>query len=144
MYTEVINYKDFDGNDQSIRAYFNISKSELAKENLKYDGGLYEYLKRIVSSRDQLEINKYFEKIIDLSYGIRLDSNHFKKSPEILEEFKSSAAYDEWFFKLTTDEKYASKFINSVLPKEITDKEISEEDKARISEELAINKELME
>lgn len=143
MYKETIKYTDFDGNEQSVVAYFNISKSELSKENLRLSNGLYDYLKRIVASRDRVEINKYFEKIVDMSYGIRLDNNHFKKSEEILNDFKSSAAYDEWFFKLTTDEEYASKFINAVLPKEISDNTISEDEKKRIAEDLAIDEKLL-
>lgn len=143
MYSEVITYTDFDGNEVSERHYFNISKAELARMNLGHAGGIYEYLKLIVSSKDQLKINEYFEKIVDMSYGIKLDNKHFKKSPEILDEFKSSLAYDEWFYKLCTDAEYSTKFINAVLPKEISDQTITEEDKAKIAEDFAIDKSLI-
>lgn len=143
MYSEIITYKDFDGNDVSERHYFNISKSELAKMNLSYSGGIYEYLKLIVSSKDQLKINEYFEKIVDMSYGIKLDNKRFKKSPEILDNFKSSIAYDEWFYKLCTDTNYATKFINAILPSEISDAEITEEEKSKLAEDFAIDKSII-
>ena len=143
MYAEVISYTDFDGNEVSERHYFNISKAELAKMNLYYTGGLYEYLKLIVSTKDQLKINECFEKIVDMSYGIKLDNKHFKKSLEILEDFKSSLAYDEWFYKLCTDAEYSAKFINAIMPKEISSEEISEEDKNKIAEDFVIDKSLI-
>ena len=143
MYSEVINYTDFDGNKGSERVYFNISKSDIAKMNLKYEGGLYEFLKRIIASRDQLQINKYFEELVDLSYGVKLDNKHFDKSPEALKKFKSSVAYDEWFFKLCTDADYATKFVNSVLPDDISSTEISEADKDKIAKDFVIDKSVL-
>lgn len=143
MYTEVITYEDFDGEKVSERHYFNITKSEIAKMNLTLEGGLYEYLKRIISTKDQLKINEYFEKVVDMSYGIKTDSKHFEKSPEILAKFKSSLAYNEWFFKLCTDSDYAAKFINGIMPKEINEASISEEDKKKLAEDFVVDENLI-
>lgn len=117
MYSEVIKYTDFNGDEVSERFYFNISKTELQKQNMYKKGGLLNYLTRIITSRDQAEIAKYFEEIINMSYGIKSDDGkRFIKSEEITKDFMCSAAYDELFFRLTTDEEYASKFINAILP----------------------------
>ena len=141
MYSEVIKYTDFEGNEQSERLYFNITKTELQKENLFTNGGLQSYLKRIISSKNQVEICKYFEHIVDMSYGIKTDDKHFLKNEKILNEFKSSAAYDAWFFKLTTDADYAAKFINAIMPKDFSEEasKMSEEDKNRLKEEFALS-----
>lgn len=144
MYSEVIKYTDFDGNEQTQKLYFNITKTEIQKENFKFPDGLYGYLKRIIASRDYVETCKYFEHIVDMSYGIKLDNNRFKKSPEILEDFKSSAAYDEWFFKLTTDTEYSTNFINAVLPPEFAKAELGDDEKEKISEDLAIDKSMLD
>lgn len=117
MYSEVIKFTDFDGNEVSERHYFNITKTELQKQNMHKKGGLLNYLTRIISTRDQEEIANYFEEIINMSYGIKSDDGRrFIKSKEITEEFMSTAAYDELFYRLTTDSEYATKFINSILP----------------------------
>lgn len=120
MYTELIEYTDFNGEKVKERLYFNITKTELQKQNMHTKGGLLSYLTRIIATRDQEEIASYFEKIINMSYGIKSDDGkRFIKSEEITRDFINSAAYDEIFFKLTTDEDYAAKFINGIMPQEL-------------------------
>lgn len=120
MYSELVEYTDFNGERVKERLYFNITRTELQKQNMHTKGGLLSYLTRIIATRDQEEIATYFEKIINMSYGIKSDDGkRFIKSEKITQDFINSAAYDEIFFKLTTDEDYAAKFINSILPPEL-------------------------
>lgn len=118
MYSELITYENFNGETVKERFYFNITRTELQKQNMHTKGGLLNYLTRIIATKDQEEIANYFEKIIDMSYGVKTDDgNHFIKSKELTDKFKCSAAYDELFYRLTTEDEYASKFINGIMPK---------------------------
>ncbi len=120
MYSELVEYTNFNGERVKERLYFNITRTELQKQNMHTKGGLLSYLTRIIATRDQEEIATYFEKIINMSYGIKSDDGkRFEKSEKITQDFINSAAYDEIFFKLTTDEDYAAKFINGIMPPEL-------------------------
>jgi ABC-type Fe3+/spermidine/putrescine transport system ATPase subunit len=120
MYSVLLDYTDFNGDPCKERLYFNITRAELQKQNMHTKGGLLSYLTRIIATRDQEEIATYFEKIVDMSYGIKSDDGKkFTKTEEITKEFMSTAAYDELFFRLTTDDKFASDFVNGILPKEL-------------------------
>lgn len=141
MYSELVEYTDFNGEKVKERLYFNITKTELQKQNMHTKGGLLSYLTRIIATRDQEEIASYFEKIINMSYGIKSDDGkRFIKSEEITRDFVNSAAYDEIFFKLTTDEEYASKFINGIMPQElINDNEADKASVDKIYTEMGID-----
>lgn len=141
MYSELVEYTDFNGEKVKERLYFNITKTELQKQNMHTKGGLLSYLTRIIATRDQEEIASYFEKIINMSYGIKSDDGkRFIKSEEITRDFVNSAAYDEIFFKLTTDEEYAAKFINGIMPQElINDNEADKASVDKIYTEMGID-----
>ena len=127
MYSELINYTDFNGDKVSERLYFNITRTELQKQNMHKEGGLLSYLTRIIATRDQNEIANYFEEIINMSYGVKSDDGkHFIKNKELTEKFMCSAAYDELFYKLTTDSDYAAKFINAIMPQDLDEKDINQ------------------
>lgn len=141
MLIERIKSVDFNGEERVEDLYFNITRAELHKLNLYTEGGMLEYLKRIIQSRNQIEIASYFEKIVDLAYGIKSeDGKRFIKSPELLEEFKQTSAYDVFFTKLVEDAEYAAKFINSILPKDMSEgaQNMSEADKKKFEDEFGI------
>lgn len=141
MLIERIKSVDFNGEERVEDLYFNITRAELHKLNLYTEGGLLEYLKRIIQSRNQIEIASYFEKIVDLAYGIKSeDGKRFIKSPELIEEFKQTSAYDVFFTKLVEDAEYAAKFINGILPKDMSEgaQNMSEADKKKFEDEFGI------
>lgn len=140
MYTELVEYTDFNGEKQKERFYFNITKSELQKQNMHKKGGLLNYLTRIIATRDQEEIATYFEEIINMSYGVKSDDGkRFIKTKELTDAFMSSAAYDEIFFKLTTNEEYASKFINGIMPDDFVEDVNDSEEIKKIYDEMGID-----
>lgn len=123
MIKKTIKSVDFDGNERCEDYYFHISKNEIAKAQMSVDGGLITKLQRIVNSQSQPEIAKIFEEFIDMSYGIKSDDGKkFMKSPEILADFKATAAYDELYMEILSDTKKAVEFINGVWPAEMTEK----------------------
>ena len=123
MLTKTITYQDFDGNDITEEFCFNLTKSELTKMQLSKDGGLAEWLERMIKSRNNKEIMNAFEQILLKSYGIRSDDRkRFIKSEEISREFQQTNAYDILFMELIENETKMADFINAVMPKEVSEK----------------------
>ena len=53
MFTKEIKFKDFNNNNQSITAFFHLSKAELIDLQLTKDGGFAEYVQSIVDAKDE-------------------------------------------------------------------------------------------
>ena len=65
---------------------------------------------------------KFFEMIISMAYGEKSeDGERFVKSPALSEAFMQTEAYNQLFTELLTNAEKASKFINSVFPKELVE-----------------------
>ena len=123
MLTKTITYQDFDGNDITEEFCFNLTKSELTKMQLSKDGGLAEWLERMINSRNNKEIMNAFEQILLKAYGIRSDDRkRFIKSEEISREFQQTNAYDILFMDLIENETKMADFINALMPKDVSDK----------------------
>lgn len=120
MLKKTITYTDFDGNERTEDFYFNLTKAELTMLSLSHAGGLEKHLDRIVKSKDSPSIMKNFREIIKLAYGVKSDDGRrFIKSDEIYENFEQTEAYSVLFMELCTDSKFASEFVNSILPKDL-------------------------
>lgn len=128
MLKKTITFTDFDGNQRTEDFYFNLTKAELMKMNMSVSGGLPRTLNRIIAAQDNVELMKYFEKIILMSYGVKSDDGRrFMKSEEISQDFAQTGAYDELFMELMTGgENVVSAFINGILPSDIQ-KEIAKQ-----------------
>lgn len=119
MWKETITYKDFFGEERTEDFRFHLSKAECAEKQMKYAGGGYaEFLKRIVAAKDPETIVELFKQFILDSYGeISSDGRRFVKSPELSKAFSETEAYSILYIKLATDDQFAAKFVNGVLPK---------------------------
>lgn len=119
MWKETITYKDFFGEERTEDFRFHLSKAECAEKQMKYAGGGYaEFLKRIVAAKDPETIVELFKQFILDSYGeISSDGRRFIKSPELSKAFSETEAYSILYIKLATDDQFAAKFVNGVLPK---------------------------
>ena len=74
-----------------------------------------------IDTLDFLYCAIYFDNFILKAYGAKSeDGRHFKKSPELIEEFTQSAAYDALFMKMATDSSKAAAFVNAILPSDAT------------------------
>lgn len=137
MYTRVINYEDYDGNQRTLEAHFNLNKAELLELQVSWDGGLEKVLHKIIEEKDQKRMIEMFKMIILKSYGKKsLDGNRFEKSEAITEEFTQTEAYSELFMLLATDDKAAAEFINGIMPKKLVDeaKQQELEEKAKVAQ----------
>lgn len=116
MITKTITYTDFNGEQRTEKFSFNLSESELADWELDVKGTLTEHIKRISETIDVPQLKNLYKEIIDRSYGIKdADGRRFRKSTEILQEFKDTNAYSELYMELLSDDKAAVEFINGVI-----------------------------
>lgn len=119
MKAKQITYTDFNGVERTETHYFNISQRELVKMQAGTDGGVYALMQRAVDAQNETMLAQVYEDLIDMSYGVKTaDGRGFKKSPEILAEFKATGAYDELFIEMLDADKFA-KFINEILPADV-------------------------
>lgn len=118
MWKETITYKDFYGEERTEEFRFHLSKAECAEKQMKYAGGGYaEFLKRIVDAKSQETIVDLFKQFILDAYGeISQDGRRFMKSPELSKAFSETEAFSILYMKLATDDEYAAKFVNGVIP----------------------------
>lgn len=117
MYKHVVKYTDLDGKPQEKTLYFNLSKAELIKMDLSSKNGLQEDFQRLIDSQDRAKIIETFDGIIDKAYGVKSpDGQRFIKSQEVLDEFKQSGAYDEFFVSLLTEKGMAEAFVRGIVP----------------------------
>lgn len=125
MHKATIQYEDFDGRTQTEDLYFNISKTEITdnldleerfeKVKVLFDGGPREWSRPEVDT--YLSLVKH---VMSIAYGVRSeDGKRFRKSPEIWDDFKSSAAYDAYLFSLFTEPDKANQFLVGVLPPDL-------------------------
>lgn len=120
MFKETITYTDYNGVERTEDFYFNLSKGEIAKMQLAHSGNLADWMQSVIEAKDQQKIVDLFNEIVDMSYGIKSeDGRRFIKTPQVLEEFKQTEAYSDFYFKLVTDAAYASKFVNAIIPADI-------------------------
>lgn len=122
MLKETIKYTDYNGIERTEDHYFNLTQSELMEMELGTEGGFAEMLQKIVAAQDGPSLFKQFKNIIMKAYGKKSDDGkRFIKSPEISEEFTQTPAYDQFFMKLVTDADAAAKFINGIVPRELSE-----------------------
>lgn len=118
MLKKTMTYTDYNGVSRTEDFYFNLSKAELAEMELTQDGGLENYLNRIVNSRDTAAIVAVFKELLLKAYGVKSDDGkRFIKSKEISEAFSQTEAYSDLFIDLATDSDAATAFVNGIVPK---------------------------
>ena len=118
MLKKTIKYTDYDGNEREEHFYFNLNKAEVTEMELSKQGGLSEYIKRIVAAQDAPSLVELFKELICKSYGEKsLDGKRFVKSKELTEEFTQTEAYAELFVELASNAEEATKFVNGIMPK---------------------------
>lgn len=120
MLKKRISYTDYNGVTKEKDFYFNLSEAELIKMDFSTNGGLEATLTKIMEEQDMPTLYAYFEKIVQSSYGVKsLDGDYFEKSPEILQKFVQSPAYDKLILELIGSADGAAAFVNGILPQNL-------------------------
>lgn len=121
MFKDTITYTDFNGNTQSKDLYFHMSSPELLSMEFQEDGTeLSKQMESILASENKGAMIEIMQDFIKKSYGIKSeDGQRFIKSPEVLDEFLQSEAYNAFFMKLFSEENYMVKFITGIIPNNV-------------------------
>lgn len=121
MLKETIKYEDYNGVEREEDFYFNLSKAELMEMELSTVGGLTETITKIVNEKNAPAIVKIFKDLVLKAYGQKsADGKRFIKSDELRAEFEQTEAYSILFMKLATDADAAAKFINGIVPADMS------------------------
>lgn len=130
MYAKKIKYTDFLGVDREETFYFNLTEAELVEMQTSMDGGLAEYGKRIIESKNVPEVMALFQKLILITYGeVSPDGKRFiKEDPvrgKLALEFQQTQAYSELYMEFINDPESGAEFFNNVIPAKIREEAAS-------------------
>lgn len=127
-------YVDFDGNERTEDAHFNLTRTELVDMAMDLPDNIQEMFKNnpntneneVLGAMKELGNKKIFDFIKSLvlnAYGIKSeDGRRFEKSEKIREEFSQTLIYDAIITDLTTNDEAAIKFVSAVIPAEAASK----------------------
>lgn len=120
MLKKTIKYVDFDGDAREETFYFNYTKAELLRMNLRADGGLENTLRKIIAEKDVQAVGEFVWKIIVDAYGEKSsDGSRFVKSEELSRQFEQTQAFSDLFVELLGDAKKLAEFIEATLPPDL-------------------------
>ena len=137
MLHKKITFKNYDGKEETVDAYFNLNKTECIDLNLEYEseGGLVGHLKGLIKDTNGGEIRQkpavdFVKLLVNKAYGVRPkdDPSLFLKEDEygrpLIAKFKQTAAYDAYVYGLLSGAESLDEFAENVMPP------VSEEQKA--------------
>ena len=122
-----VSAETFDGDMVTETLWFHMNKVDLIELQQSEPGGFTDTLQAFMSRKpedwtmsDKFKLFDFFRTMVDKAYGVRSsDGKRFRKSPEILADFKDSIFYDEFVLSLLEDEEKSIKFFNGVMPKSL-------------------------
>lgn len=122
-----VSAETFDGDMVTETLWFHMNKVDLIELQQSEPGGFTDTLQAFMSRKpedwtmaDKFKLFDFFRTMVDKAYGERSsDGKRFRKSPEILADFKDSIFYDEFVLSLLEDEEKSIKFFNGVMPKSL-------------------------
>lgn len=125
MIKKEVKYTDFDGNPQSETLHFHITKADLL-DNLDIRDEFDEFLKvsqgkeRDLTEDEVRLLISIVRRVVKIAYGVRsADGKQFRKSEELWEDFRYSAAHDDFLFSLFDNPESAIEFLNGVFPSDL-------------------------
>lgn len=121
MYKITETYTDYNGVERTEDFLFNLNKGEIMDLEMGINGGLSESLNRLIQAQDGASILQVIKDIVKKAYGVKsIDGKRFIKSDELLEEFTQTEAFSQIYVRLATDADEAAKFINGIIPAEMS------------------------
>lgn len=113
-------YVDYNDEQRTKTIYFNLTKAELAKIQLKENEYFIEYMQQLLEKRKIKELFLFIEELVRRSYGEKsLDGSRFIKTPELTEEFEQSPIFSNIVMELVENPDALQSFIIGVIPKDM-------------------------
>lgn len=123
MLKKTITYTDYNGVERTEDFYFYLSKADLMEMEMGTTGGFAEMIQKVVNAQDAPAIIKIFKDLILKAYGEKsADGKRFIKNDELRDAFSQTEAYSQLFMELATDSDAAAKFINGIMPADVSEK----------------------
>lgn len=127
MHKRTMTSVDFNGNERTEDYFFHLSEQEVTEMQLTVNGGLDEYIRKIVNTQDMPALISIFKDLILKSYGEKsADGKMFIKVDDdghrLANRFAQTQAFSDLFMLLATDADEAAKFVNEIVPKNISEK----------------------
>lgn len=123
MIKKTVTYHDYNGTQRTEDFYFDLSQDKIVEMAVSKDGGIEEFLKRIIQTKDQQEIVRMFREYLRLTYGEKSDDGkYFVQNDEVFEKFKSTRAYEKIFMELAFNADAAAEFVNQTIPDDLAKK----------------------
>lgn len=123
MLKKTITYTDYNGVERTEDFYFYLSKADLMEMEMGTTGGFAEMIQKVVNAQDAPAIIKIFKDLILKAYGEKsADGKRFIKNDELKEAFSQTEAYSQLFMELATDSDAAAKFVNGIMPADVSEK----------------------
>lgn len=127
MLTQVYEYTDYLGRNRKSTVRFNFDESELAEMALSDEGGMDEWIDKIINSSSVQEIVGIVKNVILKAYGERTEDGLFIKEDPVTgaplsRKFKASAVFPIVFMDVCFDAKKSAAFISGCLPEHMRPK----------------------
>ena len=121
MYTITKTYRDWNGVERTEDFRFNLTKAALMEMQYEQEGGMREYLQKIIDAKDQKELMRMFKDLVLRAYGEKSDDGkYFIQNEDTKARFAATPVYSEIFMELSTDSEKASAFVNGIMPADIS------------------------
>lgn len=142
MLKKSVTYEGLDGEPVTEEFLFHLSKADFIEIELSSPGGMEEHFRRILESKNQLEIFHEFKKLLLMAYGKRSeDGKRFIKNDHIRSEIEGSEAFSELIVGLMMDEEEAARFFAGIVPKNLETSEGRFEQAKDLSEKMRMQEE---
>ena len=105
--------------------WFNLTEAEITEMQLGVHGGYTAMLNKIIAAQDTPTLIKIFKDLVLDAYGEKsADGKRFVKEDRdgyrLSNDFKQTEAYSKLYMELATDADAAAKFVNGIVPAEIS------------------------
>ena len=118
MWKFTAHYENYNGEEKEKVLRFGLTATEIRELSFSKEGGIDNYYKEILETKDPKKIYEVFEEFVRLSYGVvSEDGESFIKSDEEYAKFRNSPAYEVFMDYITLTEDGASKFFTGIIPK---------------------------
>lgn len=133
MLKQTISYTDYNGDDRQTDLYFHLGEMDMV-DLIEMEPRIEAFQKSIAGEERDLRTSETIEllnilrELISKSYGIKSeDGTTFRKSQDILDNFRQSAVYDAFVMSLFENGgQNAVDFMTGILPKNIAN-QVSQE-----------------
>lgn len=129
MIKKTITYTDHNKQEHTEDFYFNLPKGEFMLWEMEavdaQNEGMTDKIEKLMKSRDGKEIVAVFKDLIAKSYGVKTADGRFMKEDidgrPLIVHFRSTEAYDELIYELSTNAEAGAEFVNGIAPKAVRD-----------------------